>query len=79
MKTYESLKAAGGNIQNDVFMKAISKQTHSGQTLAILQQYFVDGYSQATIGRHLSVSRQRVHTVCKAALPSINQVLERKK
>lgn len=79
MKTYESLKAAGGNVDSDVFLRAFSKQDLSGQTLAILREYFVLGYSQSTIGRHLSVSRQRVHAVCKAALPSINEVLERHK
>lgn len=79
MNTFNTVKAACGNVSIAVFLKTVARQQLSDESYLIAHEVFVLGYHQAAVARHADVSRQRVHSVCLNLLKTINLILEKKK
>lgn len=79
VNTFNTVKAACGNVSIAVFLKAVARQQLSDESYLITHEVFVLGYHQAAVARHADVSRQRVHSVCLDLLKTINIILEKKR
>lgn len=77
--TFNTVKAACGNVSAAFFLKAVARKQLSDESYLIAHEVFVLGYHQAAVARHANVSRQRVHSVCLDVLKTINLILEKKK
>lgn len=72
---YKSVLAASGNVPHAVFLKAAKSLGVPKESYRIGDEVFVKGFRQASVARHVGVSRQRVHTVCTELLEAINQLM----
>lgn len=72
---YTTVAAACGRIPRAVFMKAAGRLRLSPESYRIADEVFIQGFRQATVARHVGVSRQRVHSVCRDVLDEINKLL----
>jgi predicted DNA-binding protein (UPF0251 family) len=72
---YTTVAAACGRIPRAVFMKAARRLRLSPESYRIADEVFIQGFRQATVARHVGVSRQRVHSVCRDVLDEINKLL----
>lgn len=72
---FTTVRAASGNVTDAVFLKASKIRGIPDESYRIGCEVFVAGYRQATVARHVGVSRQRVHTVCMELLETINELM----
>lgn len=71
---YPSVMAACGNVPRAVFLKAARCLRLSADSYRMADEVLVKGYRQATVARHVGVTRQRVHSVCRDVLDEINKL-----
>ena len=76
---YETVSAACGHVSRAVFVKAARRLGLTSESYRIADEVFLKGYRQATVARHVGVSRQRVHSVCRELLAEINNQLSPEK
>jgi len=72
--TYKTVMAACRNVSRAVFVKAARRLVLSSESYRIADEVFLKGFRQATVARHVGVSRQRVHSVCREMLDEINKL-----
>lgn len=72
---FKTVSAACGHVSRAVFVKAARRLGLSSESYRIAEEVFLKGYRQATVARHVGVSRQRVHSVCRELLEEINNQL----
>ena len=72
---FKTVSAACGHVSRAVFVKAARRLGLSSESYRIADEVFLKGYRQATVARHVGVSRQRVHSVCRELLEEINNQL----
>ena len=70
---FKSVTAACGRVPSAVLVKAARSLELSSESFRIADEVFLKGYRQATVARHVGVSRQRVHSVCRGLLDEINK------
>ncbi|MFX3569330.1 TrfB-related DNA-binding protein [Ralstonia mannitolilytica] len=74
-KIFKTVSAACGHVSRAAFVKAARRLGLSSESYRIADEVFLKGYRQATVARHVGVSRQRVHSVCRELLEEINNQL----
>lgn len=63
---------ACGQLPRAVVVKAVRQRQLSPIACRIAEDVLVRGFRQAVAARHAGVSRQRVHSICKAVLATIS-------
>jgi hypothetical protein len=76
---FKSVLAASGNVPRAVFLKAAKLHEVPEEARRIGDSVLVMGYRQAAVAQQLGMSRQRVHTVCRDLLATINELLHSSK
>lgn len=71
---YSSVMAACGKVPRAVFLKAARRLRLSNDAYRMADEVLVKGFRQATVARHVGVTRQRVHAVCHDVLDEINKL-----
>ena len=71
---YTTVTAACGHVPRSVFVKATKRLKLSPGSYRIAQEVLIDGFRQVTVARHVGVSRQRVHTICRDVLIEIQKL-----
>jgi hypothetical protein len=71
---FKTVAAACGRVSRAVFVKATRRLGLSPESYRIADEVFLKGFRQATVARHVGVSRQRVHSVCREVLVEINKL-----
>lgn len=71
---FKTVAAACGRVSRAVFVKAAKRLGLSPESYRIADEVFLKGFRQATVARHVGVSRQRVHSVCREMLDEINKL-----